>query len=86
MTMEVNALEARLHRQDMQIEQLLTDMDNLNQNYQRYSALLNEFVADRGQVVEAAVNGVVEYINQRGLVSDSVTTVTTRLRGWEEEL
>ena len=84
--MEVNALEARLHRQDMQIEQLLTDIDNLNQNYQRYSNLLSDFVAERGQVIEAAVNGVVEYINHRGLVSESMTTVTTRLQGWEEEL
>ena len=35
--------EARLHRQDLQIQKLMEDMDNLNQNYMRYRNLLMEF-------------------------------------------
>lgn len=83
---KVTLHEARLHRQDLQIQKLMEDIDILNQSYQRWEMLLSDFTAERGQITDATVAEVIDYINRRGLVSDSVTTVTTRLQGWEEEL
>ena len=76
--------EARLHRQDLQIQKLMEDMDNLNQNYMRYRNLLMEFQSNRDSLIQETVEKVIDYINYRGIEAESVTTNRVRLKDWEE--
>ena len=56
--MEVNALEARLHRQDMQIEQLLTDVDNLTEQFIEFRARNDVNRADDNDIVNRVLRSI----------------------------